>query len=925
MTMTIDEALNQAEAMSAGLNWILLSQYEVRAEYASPEVSIDLDNRVIGDLSENVSTEGENNAEYISFIMDRYHDGVDLSNMLIQIQYELEDGSGSIDGVVNAYMNDDQIKFGWVVPPAAAQVDAVIKIMVFCTGTLGAKTYTLKTLPMEYTIHSTLETGGSIPQPDENWYLQFANTMQQNVLAAKESADAAAQSASDASDDLADIKVVQSDVNSSKSTVQTLTAQVQSNTTKAQASADAAKVSEQNAAKSEANAKMYADNASAVTGVQIATQDIAGIIKGGENYIGEDGTLHLTTQTTEKTLPNSYAGGIKINSIAGRSEQDSTTGAQLLNLSTENALVINPDNTIITSTSLFAIVDVTDIDYVYISGDFSLLDSSMIRVGLCKEYPKVGNTELRAQWKEEGSKDVSDYNYLLLTFPRVNDSMAFEVLIKSFMLNIGTEVLPWEPYTGGVSSPSPDYPQEIKCVKGKNLLDCRGLKTQISNGVTFTPVYDGNGNLQYIEANGTANANIYHRLTTLNVSDGNYILSGCPSGGGKTTYALYVAPSTSNSILDCGSGVNVGIDNNTNTYSVNIAVYSGAVCDHLRFYPMIRKESVKDSTYVPYGLLRVKSVGKNLASINSSGNNVLIGNIEAGKSYTLCFVQDTATGYGLRYGSNGTGIVLHTMSQGTNAIATFTSKKDAVLFFNGWTGAANQRDFMLVEGIYEEFIPYEPYQESVIALSEPIELHGIGDVTDRIVQKDGMWGVERENVEITINGTEAVSGFGNSSSWGISAYDADVLVNGSISAITGAYSERFIEDTPDNLWVGKKDNTFAISTDNTAIRLYSSLFTTANSVKEYFASNPTKFVVKRAKAVFEPLPTADQIALHSLKSFDGTTHFSVDSEIEPVIDLEYGTSRVGGYTLESWNTAKRNEIEITAMKVAQTTTEEVTE
>lgn len=44
------------------------------------------------------------------------------------------------------------------------------------------------------------------------------------------------------------------------------------------------------------------------------------------------------------------------------------------------------------------------------------------------------------------------------------------------MLNAGTTPLPWEPYTGGKPSPSPDYPQEIESVgmkwsTGANLLD----------------------------------------------------------------------------------------------------------------------------------------------------------------------------------------------------------------------------------------------------------------------------------------------------------------------------------------------------------------------------------------------------------------------------------------------------------------------
>lgn len=57
------------------------------------------------------------------------------------------------------------------------------------------------------------------------------------------------------------------------------------------------------------------------------------------------------------------------------------------------------------------------------------------------------------------------------------------------MLNKGTTALPWEPYTGGKPSPSPDYPQVIKnaksevVVRGKNLFGGRFYYANYSNDV----------------------------------------------------------------------------------------------------------------------------------------------------------------------------------------------------------------------------------------------------------------------------------------------------------------------------------------------------------------------------------------------------------------------------------------------------------
>lgn len=52
---------------------------------------------------------------------------------------------------------------------------------------------------------------------------------------------------------------------------------------------------------------------------------------------------------------------------------------------------------------------------------------------------------------------VEGAKYLLLTLRPENDEITY---VKP-MLNTGSTSLPWEPYTGGMPSPSPEYPQEI--------------------------------------------------------------------------------------------------------------------------------------------------------------------------------------------------------------------------------------------------------------------------------------------------------------------------------------------------------------------------------------------------------------------------------------------------------------------------------
>ena len=63
------------------------------------------------------------------------------------------------------------------------------------------------------------------------------------------------------------------------------------------------------------------------------------------------------------------------------------------------------------------------------------------------------------------------------------------------MINAGSKALPWEPYTGGQPSPSPEYPQEIEIpgsdgkietsMNGKNLATGRLYYVTYSKGVSY--------------------------------------------------------------------------------------------------------------------------------------------------------------------------------------------------------------------------------------------------------------------------------------------------------------------------------------------------------------------------------------------------------------------------------------------------------
>ena len=127
----------------------------------------------------------------------------------------------------------------------------------------------------------------------------------------------------------------------------------------------------------------------------------------------------------------------------------------------------------------------------------------------------------------------------------------------------------------------------------KNLLKNNAV-TQTVSGVTFTINDD-----KSITVNGTATAQISFMINSkVGLGIGNYILTGCPSGGSWNTFYLTAyASSAWLTAPDFGSGCK--IENKTITQVV-ISVASGYTANNLKFYPMLRDADITNNTYEPY-------------------------------------------------------------------------------------------------------------------------------------------------------------------------------------------------------------------------------------------------------------------------------------------------------------------------------------
>lgn len=181
----------------------------------------------------------------------------------------------------------------------------------------------------------------------------------------------------------------------------------------------------------------------------------------------------------------------------------------------------------------------------------------------------------------------------------------------SVMMNEGETALPWEPYTGGKPSPSADYPQEIVSagdsgsidtgVYGGNLLEIT-YTSRTANGLTFTVGDDGS-----IIVNGTADSLSVQVVGKAEILAGmTYRLSGCPTGGGST-YRLDArhletssyGGSPINDCLDYGSGAELTCSESETT-NICIRIAEGTTVNNLVFKPMLCLDEIEDNTFEKY-------------------------------------------------------------------------------------------------------------------------------------------------------------------------------------------------------------------------------------------------------------------------------------------------------------------------------------
>lgn len=166
--------------------------------------------------------------------------------------------------------------------------------------------------------------------------------------------------------------------------------------------------------------------------------------------------------------------------------------------------------------------------------------------------------------------------------------------ITSLLANIN-------PVQSGSGDPSPTNVRPITGWTGCN------VNVAGKNLLTFNNRSGSAGGIQYVIDSGIVSldgqpaGNVFNTNLTTNfhLPAGNYVLTGCPSGGGSTSYEILLRTNKA-SRRDYGSGVAFTIVEDETVQYIQIVIRANTDASGLVFYPMIRLASETDDTYEPY-------------------------------------------------------------------------------------------------------------------------------------------------------------------------------------------------------------------------------------------------------------------------------------------------------------------------------------
>lgn len=295
-------------------------------------------------------------------------------------------------------------------------------------------------------------------------------------------------------------------------------------------------------------------------------------------------------------------------------------------------------------------------------------DDSAVVKSVNSVNPVTGNVTLNADnipAEGYGNKSVSG-NPITITDGTATTAKNLDVSLTPIQDLHGYDN-PW-PEGGGKNL----LPMTVEGIKAVNTEGTWSGNEYALNGITYKILTDSGNNVIGINANGTASAAA--RFYFYGISDASsyagFKFTGCPSGGGYSTYRMMIqggSPSYTEYAVDNGNGATIS-NYATGFASVWCSVYSEVTVSNIVFKPMICPATEPNPDYAhfaPYSNIcpisgstevNVNRCGKNLFNSNASsaesiditgGGVIRYGHTFESGQYTI--INNGATGSGYYY------------------------------------------------------------------------------------------------------------------------------------------------------------------------------------------------------------------------------------------------------------------------------------
>lgn len=631
--------------------------------------------------------------------------------------------------------------------------------------------------------------------------------------------------------------------------------------------------------------------------------------------------------------------------LYGNYEQETTEGKQLFKdiaPLTRNGVTFSRGddgayilNGTATATASFYL---TDIGYSAGTYTLSLNNNTVLNAASYTQLETSSGTKRVAfsAANNKGTFECDDINALSIV-------ISSGTVLKNFkfypMLVLGTDQKSYEPYTGGIASPNPDYPQEIEVVSGlqkvkvqnENYMECN-VESSTNDGIAFE--YDSENDIYILNGTSTKNTNV---PLTLNLSK--KLLENIKKGETYTIAIKRISGTNSNGSINFTNRVYEN-DSSIWTWTTNLTPslneqkrsrtfnYDNAYVDQVRLYITtgvtcnnlkLKLEIVKGNSnynFIPhqsqeYDLLLSSENMLNPDDLVLFNSNQYLstkdyntkGTIPVKSSTNYCLsLQGTLTDSGAitnwgadrniyLYDKNGTQTTTKGAILTENGIKTirFSTNSDTVSvgFYTSLSKAFDNIEtlkVMLNEG--DTSLDYTPYTPQQLELFDG----------DTIRKENGKWWKIGEYTKLVLTGDIGVNVEGiYDGIYQVSINETYKKNNWSNDSVIRAYSTHFKGVGFSNSWT--KDN--SITSTGTSTRIMTSLYSTITAFKAYLKEQydartpvivyfqsvtPTKTEIT-SPILIEQLEKLENEA----RTYKGLTHIDTDTGLA-YLTLDYNKS-----------------------------------